>query len=101
MSFEKLVQKKSKIKQFAINFSDGVPFSLNCFGRTRIAHPCGLCLKCLGWLMHCRNQWGEGDIEGQVNTENDYPWPLPLIGNIIYYACIKFPCDTFCNKTVV
>ena len=61
----------------------------------------GLCLKCLGWLMHCRNQWGEGDIEGQVNTENDYPWPLPLIGNIIYYACIKFPCDTFCNKTVV
>ena len=62
----------------------------------------GLCLKLLGCLMTCKNQWqGEGDIEDQVITENDYPWPLPLIGNLIYCVCIKFPCDTFCNKTVV
>ena len=54
----------------------------------------GICLKCIACL-----QRGPRGTEGQDQDvpENVYLWPLALVGNLMYYSCIKMPCSLFCN----
>ena len=55
----------------------------------------GIFLKCIACL-----QRSPRGTEGQDQDvpENGYPWPLALVGNLMYYSCIKIPCSLFCKR---